>query len=889
MTAAPVIDLPLTLGHGDIAASWRAVASGVREALTRLGSPPRDAVLLVPFAQLVPLARQALAAQGGWQPRVETTRTLAASLGPPPQPQAGEPTGDAATDRLAAAALLRGQAWAQAWARRDARAFEHGVAAVVEAAHFWLRQAAAVAPGDRAAWWENVRQALPATAGTGSLEASLARVAVEWVAHASAPATDRLFALRPSAWLTLVLGGVDPVAQAVLAQAEVPAARLLADAAQEDAAAGHAPASLAEPERPPTVRLAADADEEAEGAAHEVLAALAAGRAPVALIAEDRELVRRVRALLERRQVPLHDETGWTLATTRAAASVMALLRAAAPAAGPDEWLDWLKCEDHGEWVPQLEARWRREHHAEVEAPPEQRDGARAERQARTDAFWQAQRERLAPLGGPRRRPLADWLGALRDVLAAGPEAAQWETDAAARQVAQALRWHDAQAGHAAWRAAASQALTLSDLTVWIDAVLEQVSFVPPAPAGEAAVVVTPLARALLRPFAQVVLPGADERRLGAASATPALVGEALLRQLGLEDRLARQRRGLLAFTHLLRAPAVVLLRRRADGHELLAPSPWLDLMALARRQARRAPLVETPVALATREVPAAPVAPPRAIAAPALPARVSASAVSALRDCPYRFFVQAVLRLRASDELEDDPDKSDYGNWLHAVLQRFHDERRASGAEGTAIDVDAATERLLALADAQAQAMNLSPAALLPYQAALPAFAARYLDWLAGHEQQGWRYREGEVARERALTGPGAPRLYGVIDRIDAAAAGVAGLMLLDYKTGSASSLKARVREPTEDTQLAFYAALSEVEGLPLQAAYVALDERERIEVIAHDQVQRSAHLLVEHLGDEWQRLREGTPLRALGEGAVCDYCDARGLCRRDHWSGTP
>ncbi|MDL2338929.1 MAG: hypothetical protein QFE16_13895, partial [Pseudomonadota bacterium] len=37
----------------------------------------RDAVFLVPFAQHLPLARQAWSTQDAWMPRVETTQTLA--------------------------------------------------------------------------------------------------------------------------------------------------------------------------------------------------------------------------------------------------------------------------------------------------------------------------------------------------------------------------------------------------------------------------------------------------------------------------------------------------------------------------------------------------------------------------------------------------------------------------------------------------------------------------------------------------------------------------------------------------------------------------------------------------------------------------------------------
>ncbi len=36
-------------------------------------------------------------------------------------------------------------------------------------------------------------------------------------------------------------------------------------------------------------------------------------------------------------------------------------------------------------------------------------------------------------------------------------------------------------------------------------------------------------------------------------------------------------------------------------------------------------------------------------------------------------------------------------------------------------------------------------------------------------------------------------------------------------------------------------------------------------------------------------RRLRDGAALPPLGEGSACEHCDARGLCRRDHWSTDP
>ena len=71
----------------------------------------RDAIVLLLFAQLLPDARAAFAQRHGWMPRIETTRTLAASLGPAAAPRVGELSFDPTLDAVSASALLRSLAW----------------------------------------------------------------------------------------------------------------------------------------------------------------------------------------------------------------------------------------------------------------------------------------------------------------------------------------------------------------------------------------------------------------------------------------------------------------------------------------------------------------------------------------------------------------------------------------------------------------------------------------------------------------------------------------------------------------------------------------------------------------------------------------------------------
>jgi ATP-dependent helicase/nuclease subunit B len=64
---------------------WARIAALITAWAQSGGVALRDAIVLLPFAQLLPHARQAFARAGGWLPRIETTRTLAASLGPAPR------------------------------------------------------------------------------------------------------------------------------------------------------------------------------------------------------------------------------------------------------------------------------------------------------------------------------------------------------------------------------------------------------------------------------------------------------------------------------------------------------------------------------------------------------------------------------------------------------------------------------------------------------------------------------------------------------------------------------------------------------------------------------------------------------------------------------------
>jgi ATP-dependent helicase/nuclease subunit B len=812
-------------------------------------------VVLVPYAQLMGVARGMWARCGspGFVPRFETTHNWARSAG------GFMPTGydiahDMARDLVTAQALLSQAGFS---AERFALAGR-----VVELAYQLAPLAAAVSPEERSAEWAQ-RASQVADAGSESewfrTESALIRIAVAWVAN-SGFATDVLLreSTREQVDALIVLEGfqTDPLTQSLCT--------LWGDRARHISLV---PAdALAEPA---ASHVALDPEDEAELAAACVLRHLAEGRAPVALVATDRALTRRINAQLKAQGVVTHDETGWKLSTTRAAATLMSALRACAHDASSDQVLEWLKSGAGGDAmaVQSLEVRLRREGVREWSGWCALAARSEKPMDAALLSFTEAIEARRAPM--IRSRPLAEWLHALRQLLEAGE---QWEPlvdDLAGGKVIGAL-WLDADA-HGDDGDFPGGRHTLAEFTAWVRDVLEDASFVPPAGDQAPKVVVLPLYQLLGRAFGAVVIPGCDDRRLPASPEPPGNWSAAQRAELGLPSRDTLEAAQRAAWAAALHNPSCELLWRQSDATgEPVSPSPLVQALHLDHAL-QPATDPRTP-----REVLVQPTAYPTPSGALLPLQNISTSVYEDLRRCPYRFFALRQLGLRSADELDAEVDKRDFGNWLHAVLGHFHEALREAPTQ----DAQERTAHIENAVRRATQELGLSDAEFLPFAAAWPAVRDGYLDWLVGHEARGMVFVEAEPWKELPL---GALRLIGRLDRIDRAADGQA--FVIDYKTESATVSKERVKDPTEDTQLAFYAAL--VADDTLRAAYVNVGEKSSgTQTVEQPEVVEARDALVAGILSDFTRIAQGAPLPPLGEGAVCDYCAARGLCRKDFWS---
>ena len=813
----------------------------LRECASQRQVHPSQTLVLLPYAQLIPQARQAwlrtsdgAAEAAHFLPRFETTiswaRTISGFV-----PGTDDLQLDAARDLLTASSLL---------ARAGLGAHSAVLAArLMGTAWSLARIAAAMPPATRLHWGKQLGAALAPALDSPllALEAASARIALAWVASSNY-ATDPVFEAQPALLVLLQGFQSEPLTRALQQVLGDKVVLLCLDVPLAEPPADDLTASVA-------LHAALDAEDEAQRAAACVLTHLAAGRAPVALVAQDRVLTRRVHAMLAQTGVSVSDETGWKLSTTRSAAALMSLLRALAHDASTDAVLDWLKNAPAFDSVQliQSEIDWRRK-------------GVREWRAVAPDAplVQQVQlvRDRLQS-----PRPLSRWL---QDLRAALQDTGQWpvlEQDEAGGAVLDALRLREAaQAAYADFDAR----MSAGELRSWVSQTLEEQSFVP-AHAADAQVIILPLSQLLGRPLAALVFPGCDELRLPMSPQPPPWWTPAQSALLGLPSREELGAAAAAAWHYALQFPCVDLLWRQSEGGEHLLASGFVQQLQLQHR------FEPAPDPRQLRAVAAAPCVQPRPSGERLALARLSGSAYEDLRRCPYRFFALRQLKLQGVDELDLRLDKRDFGNWLHLVLKHFHESLQASP-----VSDPAARQALIDAAALQANAeLGLSQSEFLPFAAAWPRVRAGYLQWLAAHDAS---FVEAEAWKETPL---GRLTLIGKIDRVDRLPDGSA--MVIDYKTESPGTTAQRIKTPLEDTQLAFYAAL--LADDTLGAAYVNVGEKEGTRSFRQEDIVDLRDQLIEGIAVDMARIDAGAFLPALGAGKACEYCDARGLCRKDFW----
>ena len=648
---------------------------------------------------------------------------------------------------------------------------------------------------------------------------------------------------------------------------------MLEDAADEHPVDGYPADNLVALKTPSNLSLfpAQNLEDEARAGAQTIIDWLQQGKTNLAIVAQDRVVARRIRALLERAHIYVADETGWKLSTTRAAAAIAAWLELVAARAETVGLLDFLKSpfvfadlEDKADLVMMSEialhranvlSGWDAASAALVAAPAAQR---------MIDLLAQ----HAENFSG--RKTLCQWLGVTTQAMDAFGMRAAFQTDGAGVQVMQLLQEiaHDCDD--------VDHAFSFAEWRAFLNLQLEATAFVQLN--RDRRVVMLPLNGARLRTFDAVLVVGSDAEHLPSKPAETLFFANVVRRELGLATRESRQRQQLRDVVELLSCNAQVVLSWQTHKNgEPNQVSPWIERLQLTLAQAGVSPLPMHDATIAARALHASPSFMPAPQAAVLRPQKLSASGYNSLVACPYQFFATRMLGLSGLDELSEMPEKRDYGDWLHRILAQFHQTLQQ---EHVAADARA---QLLTDISARifAEELDKSAAALGYYarwQKAMPA----YLDWVAVREGDGWRFVFGEEKFEKTLRWQdGEIVLHGRIDRVDENADGERSV--LDYKSTNRIALSNKLKQG-EDQQLPFYGLLSDK---PLSvAAYVPLEATdEKIREVPAADYERWQQALAQRITDNMQAIAHDAPLPATGPESVCRYCDVRGLCRKGAW----
>jgi ATP-dependent helicase/nuclease subunit B len=623
-------------------------------------------------------------------------------------------------------------------------------------------------------------------------------------------------------------------------------------------------------------------EQEARAAEVQVRRWLLAGKRSIAIVAQDRLAARRVRALLERAEVQVRDETGWTLSTMAVSTVLMRWLDALQSDFYYQDLLDLLKspfifselaASERKQRVYQLEQLVRK--HGVVAHLDAYFELAGADDPALAETL-----ARLRQAGDALRKKsntLAGWLEALQhslDILGVLPGLA---ADAAGEQLLRALQtWQQELAADSTrfsrgewrhWLALQLDAQTFRDLGI------------------DSPVIITHLAATRWRSFDAVLLLGCDDAHLPSADKKAVWFNDAVRDTLGLPVAAvyrAQQRDDLLAL--LAMNDSVLATWQASKGGEANLLSPYLEMLRALHELAYGDDLAEKELAamLDAAQVRSTPSVMPQVAAMPApavpyslIPAGISASGYNSLVACPYQYYARHVLRLNELDEVREGIEKRDYGEWIHDILYRFH-EAYSPLEEFDRAELESALQRISEEVFARAVEHDYwARAWLLRWQKTIPA----YLDAQAQIEAEGWHYVQGEVAFKYPLS----PELqiHGRIDRVDVMAQVANVERVLDYKTLEAARLRNKLKEPGEDVQLPFYAYARDA----CEGAFFSLDKDQASTVAPAQEIRHLSLATIQRLLAVFAMLREGAPMPANGIAAVCAHCEMHGLCRKAEW----
>lgn len=613
-------------------------------------------------------------------------------------------------------------------------------------------------------------------------------------------------------------------------------------------------------------------EQEASAAAMQVRLWLEAGKESIAIVAQDRLAARRLRALLERHNILATDETGWKFSTLSVSTVLDRFLTALSSNFYHQDLLDLMKSpyifgdlalNERQSFAYRMEQAVRRRNivsgltnfRALFESEPDM------------NSVFDRLEQAFDILTKHSRRTLSGWQQVLfmaMDSLAIDVALA---LDPAGKELMMAL------VGLSDELANDDGLYTMQEWRRWLSLQLDSLEYCDQTIASP--VRITHLSATRCRKFDAVLLLGCDADHLPGALDNSRWFNDAVRGSLNLQTRsshTARMRDDLCALLTINNDVLVTWQHAKKGEPNLL--SPYLEMVHSAHESVFVEDLVDDKLALylaaeepsrfaaTTNSMTFATV--PKAL----VPSTVSISGYNSLVACPYQFYARHILRLNEMDDVQEEMEKNNYGEAVHAILNAFHTVFPVLSG----ISQDELNSTLQQISRDEFKKLEFygfeTNAWLERWLSTVPA----YIEWQLSSEKEGWQVVLMEAPFEVPLDGV---TLRGRIDRVDVQEG---ARRVIDYKTQNDQALRDKVREAGEDVQLASYAFAKQASA----GTFLSVENGKARSVEPKHDMQQLAALNSERLVSVMRRVRSGDGMPANGIESACQHCEMRGLCRK-------
>ncbi len=648
------------------------------------------------------------------------------------------------------------------------------------------------------------------------------------------------------------------------------------------------------------------------------------GHKKVALVAQDRLLARRVRAIIARLGdgVSVRDSTGWKLSTTSVAAAVHSWIDVIRSPQGPsvEELLKFLK-------NPLI--RWQ----ALLKGLDSLNSSGSTDVQV-VDLVWQIeQRLRATEVSGSWVDIVIALEGRLKTNSASRGDG--WSAKLPPLNIALQLilvlkklseEWHLSNRHGAAWSAlfiaqlklltmwerleadpAGNQMIeqinamqvmiqTLISKNSWVslfELLIEDGSYIESSRLALFQLEILPLSALRLRHFDAVIMVGCDDKQFPNFSESTMFFSSSLIQSLGMKGVEEEYRQQARDFSQLLLTyPHIDLFwQTLGNGQEVQRPSSFITRLGRDFPELKSQEIDLPKQSLITQSIGMSSAS--WDIRSYPLPEKISPSGYKTLRECPYKFYVSRLLKVSAPKGFGEKNEYGMMGEVLHETMGQFFNEYKTIAVQGN--KKEWMVQRLTEISQQFWQPLIAMSGKNLTYFQDWLNYIPKLIDWQLKREHSGWFFNHSEqwVSFELSLGEDLKVVIEGRADRFDVSEKSNEA-EVIDYKFQSADKFKHKSKYVDDDPQLLIYAIAANqkplVNGLTIhRGLWVSLkdDGKENKDQefpinITSGTLKDLQDSMNKSIGAIWQ----GEAMKATGPESVCQYCEVRGLCRKGMWT---